>query len=236
MPPKAKGTRSTPSGKLVVVAFGVAIAAALALVATALLARDGDGTDEAVAQLVDLEGIPQERLVLGSTDATVKLIEYADLQCPFCRVYSVDVFPTLVDEYIRPGRVRTEYRGLAFLGPDSETALRYALAAGLQDRLWQMQDGLYARQGDENSGWVTEELAREVAGDIPGLDVERMLSDADGAEVAEIMEETNRQAEADQVPGTPTFFVQIGDGDPYRIEVPLEPAAFREALDDALLG
>jgi protein-disulfide isomerase len=188
------------------------------------------------APLVNLEGISQDGLVLGSADAPVRLIEYADFQCPFCRAYAVDVFPTIVEEYVRPRRVQLEYRGLAFLGPDSETALRYALAASLQNRFWQLEDALYASQGAENSGWVTDELVRMLAADVPGLDVDRMFADADGAEVAELIEEANRAAEVDQVPGTPTFFVQIGDDEPYRIEVALEPDTFREALDDALRG
>jgi len=221
---------------MVVLAFSLAVAAAVGLVAAALFLRDDSGSNGVTAPLVDLDGIPQDRLVLGSASASVKLVEYADIQCPFCRVYSVDVFPTIVDEYVRPGRVQTEYRGLAFLGPDSETGLRYILAAGLQDKLWQVQETLYARQGRENSGWVTDELVRELAEDIPGLDVERMFADADGPEVDALMQEATRQAQADQVPGTPTFFLQIGDDDAYRIEVPLEPGAFREALDDALLG
>jgi len=234
VPPTPKETRSQPSGRTVVVAFSIAIVAAVALVAAALLLRDDGGSDSPPAQLVDLESIPQDGLTLGSPDATVTLIEYADFQCPFCRAYAVDVFPTVLEEYVRPGRVRSEYRGLAFLGPDSETALRYALAASLQDRFWQLQHALYAEQGDENSGWVTDELVRELAEDVPGLDVDRMFADADGNEVDELIDRANAQAQVDQVPGTPTFFVRIGDEEPYRIELPLEPDAFREALDDAL--
>jgi hypothetical protein len=45
-----------------------------------------------------------------------------------------------------------------------------------------------------------------------------------------------QQGQSDQVPGTPAFFVQIGDAEPYLIQVPLEPDAFRAALDDALQG
>lgn len=236
MTPK-RAPKSAPSGRLVVVAFGIAIAAAVALVAVALLLRNGDdGPDSTGGPTVDLTGIPQNLLVLGSPDANVTLIEYADLQCPFCREYSERVFPTIVDEYVRPGKVSTEFRGLAFLGEDSEKAVRFVLAAGLQDRLWEMQEALFAFQGTENSGWVTDDLARRLAGDISGLDVDRMFEDADSAEVTELIAQAAEQAAGAEVPGTPTFFVQIGDEDPYRIQVPLDPVPFREALDDALQG
>ncbi len=233
----AKPPDSRPSGRLVVAAFAIAIAATLALIGAALfLGNEDEGSAPSPTAGVDLAGIPQSGTVLGDPAATVTLIEYADLQCPFCREYSENVFPALVDEYVRPGTVKTEFRGLAFLGEDSEKALRFVYAAGLQDRLWQLQEALFRNQGAENSGWVTDDLVRELAGDIPGLDVERMFADAEGAEVEGMIDDATAQAEAAEIQGTPSFFVQVGDDEPYFIQVPLDPAAFRSALDDALDG
>ena len=53
------------------------------------------------------------RPFLGSPDAPVTLVEYADLQCPFCAEWARGTFPAIVDEYVRPGQVRIEFRGLA---------------------------------------------------------------------------------------------------------------------------
>lgn len=234
---KKPRTRSRPSGRIVIAAFAVAVAAAVALIAVALfVGGDDSGTPASTTPVVDLTAIPQDGTVLGDKDATVLFIEYADLQCPFCAVYAVDVFPTIVDEYIRQGNVKAEFRGLAFLGPDSEKALRFVLAAGLQDHLWDMQEGLFRNQGRENAGWVTDDLLREVAGEIPGLDVDRLFEGANSSQVTTMLEEAARQGQADEVPGTPSFFVKIGDADSYRLEVPLSPDAFRAALDDALQG
>jgi protein-disulfide isomerase len=223
------------SRRTIAIGFGAAIAAAAVLVAVALLVQGGDDASSA-APATDLGGIQQEGTFLGAPDAGVQLIEYADMQCPFCADYATDVFPTLVDEYVRPGDVRMEFRGLAFLGPDSERALRFVVAAGLQNHGWELQDALFVAQGQENSGWVTDELVRDLATEIPGLDVDQMFEDADGADVTAQIQQMAQQGQADQVPGTPTFFVQIGDGEPYLIQVPLEPDAFRAALDDALRG
>ena len=49
---------------------------------------------------------------------------------------------------------------MAFIGPDSDKALRTAIAAGEHDHLWDVVHGLYASQGAENAGWVTDELVR----------------------------------------------------------------------------
>jgi protein-disulfide isomerase len=223
---------------MVVLAFAVAIGAAVALVAAALLLRNDDGDTPAPSPTpaVDLAGIPQEGRLLGADAATVTLIEYADLQCPFCRSYSEAVFPSIVDDYVRPRKVKTEFRGLAFLGPDSEKALRFVLAAGLQNHLWELQEALYRNQGAENSGWVSDDLVRSLAEEIPGLDVDRLFEDTESDEVTAQIDEAADQAQAAGVPGTPTFYVQIGEQEPYRLEVALDPSAFAPALDDALAG
>jgi protein-disulfide isomerase len=126
---------------------------------------------------------------------------------------------------------------MAFLGDDSLEALRYVQGAGLQNLLWQMQEALYRNQGDENSGWVTEELARDLAEDIDGLDADQMIEDSVGQEVATRIDQAQAQATAAGVGGTPTFFIQIGDQEPYPLEITaLDPSGFRPALDDALNG
>ena len=66
-------------------------------------------------------------------------------------------------------------------------------AAGLQDRLWHLQEALYRNQGGENSGWVTDELVRRLAGEIPGLDVERLFVDAEGPEVDALLRRRRRR-------------------------------------------
>jgi protein-disulfide isomerase len=220
---------------MVVVAFAVAIGVAVALVVLAVVLRSDDETAAPTnsTPVVELEGIPQDGVVLGSPDASVTLIEYADLQCPACRAYGETVLPTIIDRYVRPGDVKAEFRGISFIGPDSERALRFVQAAGLQDRLWQLQEAFYRNQGGENSGWVTDELVRRLAGEIPGLDVEQMFVDAEGAEVDALLRQAASQAQADEITGTPSVFVQVGVEEPVRVERP-SATDVAVALDDAL--
>ena len=163
------------------------------------------------------------------------LIEYADLQCPFCKEYALEGFPGIVAEYVRPGDVKLEFRGLAFLGDDSEKALRFVQAAGLQGKLWDMTEALYVNQGDENSGWVTDELVRGIGEQIEGLDVDRMFADTDDPQVDAAITKAEQQSTTAGIRGTPAFFVKVGDAPPYAIQpTTLSTEGFREALDDAL--
>jgi protein-disulfide isomerase len=234
----AMNPRSTnrPSGRTVVLAFAVAIGAAVALVAVALLLRNDSSTPPPSATpVVDLTGIPQHGAVLGSPNARVTLIEYADPQCPGCRAYTEDFFPTVVDAYVRPGKLDTEFRGFPFIGSDSVTGYRFFLAAAEQNKLWNLQEAMYRNQGSENSGWITDDLIRELASQIPGLDVERLFADAESADVVQEADGAGAKAQAAGIQGTPTLLVKVGDQDPYMIQV-ATVEQLRAALDDALAG
>jgi protein-disulfide isomerase len=179
-----------------------------------------------------LRGIPQKLNVLGNLKAPVTMVEFADLQCPFCREFALNALPTLVREYVRSGKVKLVFSGIAFLGADSETALRATYAAGLQGRLWNYLDLLYRNQGAENSGWVTDDLLRAVGKAIPGVDVGTLMAARQTAEVDTAIQATQQQASSAHVNSTPTFFVGPTGGTLQQLNVSeLTAQAFRPALD-----
>jgi protein-disulfide isomerase len=155
-----------------------------------------------------LAGIPQDGLALGKPDAPRTLAVYADIQCPFCRDWDQNELPAIVADQVRTGKVRVVFRGLAFVGPESDLGLRAVLAAGRQDRLWNLVNVLYANQGTENGGWLTEDSLRRFAGAVPGLDVEQMLSDLHSPEVDQQIGEAQAAAVGAGVNSTPSF--QVG--------------------------
>jgi len=232
------------------VAVAVAIALSLVLIGASRLSADpeppqtkpsGVAQPGEVARAAEvaslLDGIPQNGTSLGVPDAPVTLIEYADLQCPYCAQWALGTFPALVRDYVRPGKLRIEFRGLAFLGPDSDAALRATLAAGRQNRLWHMLELLYANQGAENSGWVTDELIAAVARSVSGLDSEQLQADEGLPALDSEIAKAQAQAQAAQVTGTPTFEIGRTGGKPRRLRITsLEAAQFRAAVEALLAG
>ena len=179
------------------------------------------------------EGVPQNGTVLGRPEAPVTLVEYGDLQCPYCSAWTQEALPVLVEEYVRPGRLRIEFRGMAFLGPESETGLRAALAAGEQDKLWHVVDLLYRNQGHENSGWLTDETLRLVGLSVEGLDVGRMLDRREAMSAA--LEESEASAAAAGITGTPSFQVGPTGGQLRRVPIEsLDAEALRPAIEALL--
>ena len=148
MPPVPKPpTAKSGSNRKLIIALAVAAVVAAALIAGERPAlgrrrRDSaattaatetttgttpDGTTDPGARTGG--GYPAERNGARQAGATVRMLQFEDLQCPICKRYTDNAFPAIVNEYVRPGRIKIDFRGLAFLGPDSLKALKIAVAA-----------------------------------------------------------------------------------------------------------
>jgi protein-disulfide isomerase len=239
-PAPARQTWPTPRRTLALAAVAVAVIAGI-LIGVSLIGSGSTSKPTALAgsgaTAILLADIPQQANVLGSPKAPVALVEYADLQCPYCGHFARDTLPTLIQRYVRPGKLRIEFRGLAFLGGDSEQALRAAVAAGAQNRLWQMVDLLYRNQGEENTGWVTDGLLRSAAAHIPGLDPARLFEDRSSA--ATEAQIRRSAAQAASLMGsrirTPTFQVGLAGRTPQLLQISsLDAGEFTSALDSLL--
>ncbi len=211
------------------------LAAALIVGALIIVSQAGDdsgGPVEGGAEAAALfAGIPQSGNVLGDANAPGVMVEFADLQCPFCAQYAGDVLPDVVRRYVRPGGVRLELDVISRIGPDSERGARAAVAAGLQDKMWQFADVFYGNQGIENSGYVDDGFIRDVAEQVPGLDVDRVLADMDSAAVDRRLARYEQRAQRLGVAGTPTFYAARRDGVLRRVEFQsLEIGPFADVL------
>ena len=196
----------------------LAVVAALALVVVAVAVivspdRPQAGTlDAAPAAITSpFEGIEQHGIALGSPDAPATLVEFADLQCPFCAAAAREELPAIVERHVRTGRLRIELHVLAFLGEDSVRGAAMAAAAAQQDRLWSFTDAFYRSQGAENSGYVTDDFLRATAG-AAGLDVERAFADRERPAVLDTLTEAQHAAAKLKVDHTPAFYLRRGDG------------------------
>lgn len=214
--------------------LAVLAAAAVAIVLVAVvLAGGGDEDDKGggspAAAKSALQGIPQSGISLGSPDAPVTMVEFADLQCPFCAEYHRNVFPTLLKRYVRTGQLRLELRLLRFLGPDSDRLARVAAAASAQDRMWQFVGLAYQRQGAENSGYATDDFINTLAADA-GL-----KSPDAGTEAERLVRQSENQARSAGIDSTPSFLIGPTGGALERFQPSdLAPGAFVPRIQEEL--
>jgi protein-disulfide isomerase len=192
--------------RFVFVLGGAAGLAAALIVASQVGAGDKRTPSPSASRLSLFAGVQQHGAALGNPHAPVTVVEYGDLQCPYCGEWSRQTLPGFVSKYVRTGRVRLVFRGMAFLGADSELALRMVVAAGAQNKQWDLLDELYRRQGYENSGWVSDELDGAAA--AVGLDPQRLDRVAWSSSTTRALAHAARAAQAAGVQGTPSFEVR----------------------------
>jgi protein-disulfide isomerase len=195
---------------LLALLVAVAIVVAALLVVLSQLGGSGGGSGEDVGKLYS--GIPQDGTTLGEADAPVTVYLYEDFQCPFCGQFSREMFPKLVEDYVSDGNAKLVSETMVFLGPDSVTAARAALAAGEQNHFWPYYSLLFANQKAENSGYVTGEFLRGLAEKTPGLDVGKWEDQRAGNSFTKELGDVQSKAEASGVDSTPTLIFKGPDG------------------------
>jgi protein-disulfide isomerase len=208
----------------------LAVIAVLVVVVVTTPHKASSGGDEGTHSVLrELDGIQQSGITLGSPKAPVTIVEFADLQCPFCAEYERNVLPTLIDRYVRTGKVRLQLRLLRFLGPDSDRLARVAAAASTQNRMWQFAALAYARQGAENSGYATPEFVNRLAADAG-------LNDLDAAAAAERQVRQSEQAARTLgINSTPSFMIGRTGASLERFQPnDLTPEAFLPRIDREL--
>ena len=179
------------------------------------------------------KGIPQRGNVLGSDTAPVTLVEYVDLQCPFCQEFETTVFPNILKKYVRTGKVKVEVRPLDFIGPDSSRGRNAMIAAADQNKAFNFAELLYFNQKTENTGWLNDAMVGQAAASVPGLKVQQLLSDRSSGSVKSRARTYDQQQTADQVTGTPTLFVGKSGAKKLK-QVALASSTDQQSLVDAL--
>jgi protein-disulfide isomerase len=84
----------------------------------------------------------------GASSAAVTVYEMSDFQCPYCRRFALETFPTLEREYITTGKVRWVFVNfpLSTIHPNAVAAAEVALCASKQGAFWRVHDLLYTHQ------------------------------------------------------------------------------------------
>ena len=156
------------------------------------------GTSTAIVDLADPVD-PDRDHIRGPSQSPVTMVEYGDLECPYCGQAE-----PIVRELLREhGDIRYVWRHLPLddVHPHARMSAEATEAAGAQGAFWEMHDLLLVHQ---------DALRRAdliAYADDLGLDVERFIDDLDNRTYARRVESDLDSAALSGVSGTPTFFV-----------------------------
>lgn len=222
---------------LQVAAGAVFLVVAVVLVLVVVNASSGgDGGDENLEGIAEvnnqLQGIPQAGMVIGDSKAPVELVEFADLQCPFCKAFAEEVLPPIIENQVKNGQVKIAFHNFTIIGEQSLPAGAAALAAGAQGRGWNYVELFYKNQGAENSGYADDAFLEAIAHgagvkNIAKWNQERTKFTAD-------VEETTAEAQQLGFDGTPSFAIKGPSTNGLEtIETPSSSEALEEAIEKA---
>ena len=143
----------------------------------------------------DLEGVAH----IGDPNAPVKIVEFADFECPFCnmaRTIMKDVMAA------HDGQVVLYFKQFPLSFHEHSTSAACAvLAAQKQGKFWPMYDLIF-----DNQKSLSEEKIRSLAQAL-GLNMDQFLKDWKDPAVAERVEKEKKEGVDAQVDSTPTFFI-----------------------------
>ncbi len=157
-----------------------------------------------------LANIPQSANALGSATAPVTLQYFGDLECPFCRDFTLEVLPAMIERWVRAGDLRIEYHALETATREPEVFVAQqvaALAAGEQERAWHFIETFYREQGEEGSGYVTDRFLQGIASEVPDLNLSQWNRARSNPKLAGEIAADARVAESAGLNGTPSFLI-----------------------------
>ena len=165
---------------------------------------------------------------MGKADAPLTMVEFTDLQCPYCRQFAVATFDEIKKNWIDTGKLRYISRDFPLdFHPQAMPAARAARCAGEQGKFWEMRLALV-----RNANLLTADYIKKTAGDLK-LDAAPFAtctaSTKFDAEIRAEMQEGARLG----IEGTPTFVV--GRTTPTAVEGPMIVGALPYSEFDARL-
>lgn len=146
----------------------------------------------------------------GEESAPVKIVEFGDYKCPACAVFSTQVKPKIVSDFVDKGKASFHFVNMSFIGPDSETASLAALSVyhQNQDAFWKFADAIYANQGKEEEEWATPDFLVQLAQSLDlKIDYDLLRKDIESRTYESELQRDNNTAGTAGVSSTPTVFI-----------------------------
>ncbi|WP_110204968.1 DsbA family protein [Nocardioides daejeonensis] len=150
---------------------------------------------------------PGDPLALGSADAPVVIVEYADFRCPFCARFTRETLPALVEKYVETGLVRYEFRDVPLFGDDSLAASVAGRAAGRQGRFWEFLSAVHAAAPDGGHPPMPTATLLRFAREAGVADLEQFERDLDDDTLTQAVDTDAAEARAVGATSVPFFAI-----------------------------
>lgn len=154
---------------------------------------------------IDVSGF--EGYTLGSADAPVEILEFADFQCPACGRHAVLTGPDIVQRLVATGQVKLTFKDMPLdIHPNAVPAHMAAACSDEQGKFWEMHDQLFYNQNDWATARRPDRIFRGYA-DAIGLDQAQYRECVSSRRYAGRIQASVQEALALGVGSTPSFVI-----------------------------
>lgn len=209
---------SRASRRRQLLAFGALGLVLVAVIAAVAVATNGSGEGKprtllpAVVAAEPLDAsLPRQGRVLGDPNAPVTIVEWADFQCPYCGSFNKQVIPLLIEDFIKTGQVKMEFRDLPFIDNavaygESDMAAEAAACAADQGKYMEYHETIFANQFGENQGAYSKDRLLRMA-ELVGLDMDQFGSCFEDRTHKDEIRAMEEEAVAAGINSTPTLVI-----------------------------
>lgn len=176
--------------------------------------------------------------MLGSKDAPVRIVEFADFKCPSCRLFDQDILPMIKTDFIDTGIAQFYFINYPIVSPngDSTTAAIAGEAVYHQnpEAFWPFYDAVFANQQDEKQTWATLDNLVQIAREANlSINFDLLQKDIEDSNFAEQVKGDVAIGNRAGVRGTPTVFI---NGKELPVQDTFNYEAFKAAILEAQSG
>ncbi len=187
------------------------------------------------ASLDQMKAVSKEDHIRGSIDAPVKIVEYSDSECPFCKRFH-GVMQQVMAEYGESGKVAWVYRHypipeLHSKATNEAMAMECASELGGNEKFWAYTDRLY-EVTPSNNGLAPTEL-NNIA-EYVKLDAKKFATCLASGKHAQRIQSDSQNAMATGGNGTPWSIVVAPNGKKYELSGAQAYTAVKQLIELAL--
>ena len=144
--------------------------------------------------------------VLGNVNAPLTMIEFGDYQCTYCKKFFSETEGSIIENYVKTGKVKILFKDFIVVGGDSTNAANAAHCANDQKMFWSYHSILYNNWDGEGTGWASFERLHEFANKL-GLDMNEFSECMSESKWEELINSSQKDWRIIGVTATPTFFI-----------------------------